>query len=245
MHDLVLRRDEAGVATLTLNRPDKLNALTPQVLGRLHEHVDDIATDPSVACVVLTGAGRSFCAGHDLEAISDGDHDAQAEGRAVDACERLPPPVIGAIRGHCLTGGLELALACDLLVATESARFADTHATWGLVPVWGMSVRLPERVGVQTAKRLMFTAGRVSGTEAHALGLVDQVTVDDALDEAVASLAAEIVVNSADALKIIKALLRDSTEMPRRQALDAERTLPYGLPADMADRLSRSPARRG
>lgn len=244
MHDLVLRRDDAGVATLVLNRPDKLNALTPQVLGRLHEHVDEIAQDPSIACVVLTGAGRSFCAGHDLEAISGGDHDAQAEGRAVDAVERLPQPVIGAIRGHCLTGGLELALACDLLVATESAQFADTHATWGLVPVWGMSVRLPERVGMQTAKRLMFTAGRVSGADAHTLGLVDRVTGDDVLDETVASLAAEIVANSADALRIIKSLLRDSTERPREQALEAERAMPYGLPADMADRLAPRPRPR-
>ncbi len=238
MEESVLRRDLDGVATLTLNRPDKLNALTPQVLERLHQHADDVAADPSIVCVVLTGAGRSFCAGHDLEAIAGGDHDHQAEAQAVDAIEVLPQPVIAAIHGHCLTGGLELALACDLLIATDSAQLADTHAKWGLVPVWGMSVRLPERVGLATAKRLMFTGSRVTGTQALALGLVDQVTPDDALEETVTALAAEIGANSRDALRIIKSLLRDSAATPRRQALEAERTLPYGLPADIGDRLA-------
>lgn len=244
MTELIIRTDRDGVATLTLNRPDKLNALTPQVLDLLHRHADALAEDSSVRCVVLTGAGRSFCAGHDLEAIAGGDSDLEAESRAIDAIEDLPVPVIGAIRGHCLTGGLELALACDLLVATDCARFGDTHAKWGLVPVWGGSVRLPERIGMQAAKRMMFTGSHLSGAEAHAIGLVDRVTAADALDATVEALATEIGRKSRDALRIIKLLLRDSAAKPRAEALAAERTLPYGLPRDMQDRLVERPTAR-
>lgn len=244
MTKLITRTDRDGVATLTLNRPEKLNALTPQVLDLLHRHADAIAGDSSVNCVILTGAGRSFCAGHDLEAIAGEDIDLETEARAIDAIEGLPIPVIGAIRGHCLTGGLELALACDLLVATDSARFGDTHAKWGLVPAWGGSVRLPERVGIQAAKRMMFTCREISGADAHAIGLVDQVTSADALDATVEALASEIGRNSRDALRIIKLLLHNGAAKPRAEALAAERTLSYGLPRDMQDRLGERPTAR-
>lgn len=236
--DLILRTTSAQVATLTLNRPEKLNALTPRMLESLRRHLDAICDDRSVACVILTGAGRSFCAGHDLEALAGGVHDFEAEAETVDAVEELPQPVIAAVRGHCFTGGLELALACDLIVAADSAQFADTHAQWGLVPVWGMSVRLPERVGVATAKQLMYTARRVSGTDAVGLGLIDQVTSEEHLDSDVTALASAISENSNDALRIIKSLLADSRMKPRRAALDDERKLPYGMPNDSVERLT-------
>src|SRR4051812_10519853 len=163
--DLVLREDNDGVTTLTLNRPDKLNALTPAVFVALRTHLDDLAKDDAVRCVVVTGAGRSFCAGHDLTAIAENERapSRHYESETVDALEALPKPTIAKIKGHCFTGGLELALACDLLVAAESAQLGDTHGQWGLVPVWGMSVRLPERVGRSRAKELMFTSRRGAG----------------------------------------------------------------------------------
>ncbi len=105
----------------------------------------------------------------------------------MDALDQLPQPTIAKVRGHCFTGGLELALGCDLLVAAASATLGDTHGQWGLVPVWGMSVRLPERVGMSTAKQLMFTSRRIDGTEAGRLGLVDKVAADDELDAVVDS----------------------------------------------------------
>ena len=127
-------------------------------------------------CLVLTGAGRSFCAGNDLDAIASG------EGRAepmlgpetVSALEELPQPTIAKIKGHCFTGGLELALACDFLIAADSTKLGDTHGQWGMVPIWGMSIRLPERVGLANAKDMMFTARRIDGTRAKEIGLVDQ-----------------------------------------------------------------------
>src|SRR5690606_21454049 len=115
------------------------------------------------------------------------------EPETVDALEQLAQPTIARIHGHCYTGGLELALACDLLIADESARLGDTHGQWGLVPIWGMSVRLPERVGRSAAKELMFTSRRISGAEAAAIGLVDRCVPDAELDATVAALAAEIV----------------------------------------------------
>ena len=159
-NELVMRIDTGGLATLTLNRPDKLNALTPQVFVQLRAHIDAIAQDKTVRCVVLAGNGRSFCAGHDLPAIAAGEHGPSPdfEAETIDALEALPQPTIARIQGHCLTGGLELALGCDLLVAAESALIGDTHGQWGLAPIWGMSVRLPERVGRAKAKELMFTS---------------------------------------------------------------------------------------
>lgn len=245
----VLRTDTDGVATLTLSRPDKLNALTPAMFRALRTHVDDLMVDESIGCVVLTGAGRSFCAGNDLGGIAsretggDGAEPLPAHFQAetIDALERLPQPTIAAIRGHCFTGGLEVALGCDLIVATESAQLGDTHGQWGLVAAWGMTVRLPERVGRATAKELMYTARRITGVEAAAMGLVNRAVGDDDLDTEVTQLATQIIGNSWDTSRINKSMLADTVNasMTRSEALAYERSAPYGRPRDMMDRLQR------
>ena len=237
--ELVLRDDRDGVTHLTLNRPEKLNALDPAMFVQLRAHIDAIAADASVRCVVLGGAGRSFCAGHDLDAIADHTPapSPHFEPETIDALEQLPMPTIARIHGHCYTGGLELALGCDLLIGAESARLGDTHGQWGLVPVWGMSVRLPERVGVSTAKELMFTSRRIDGREAGRIGLLDRVVADDELEPTVASLAAEIAANSPGTNRIVKRLLADRHERLRDEALRHERTLPHGRPDDMRERM--------
>ena len=239
--ELVTRTDSDGLATLTLNRPDKLNALTPGSFVALRAHLDAIAADDSIRCVVLRGAGRSFCAGHDLEAIATGER-AQSrhfEPETVDALERLPQPTIARLHGHCFTGGLELALACDLLIAAESTKLGDTHGQWGLVPIWGMSVRLPERVGRSTAKELMFTSRRIDGRAAAAIGLVDRCVPDDELDDAVGELTREILANSRGTNRIVKRLIATQSDLGRTDALLHERSLPFGLPDDMSERMSR------
>lgn len=240
-HDLVLRSDDEGVATLTLNRPDKLNALTPGSFVALRSHLDAIAVDTDVSCVVLTGAGRSFCAGHDLGSIASNEPapSRHFEPETVDALEQLPQPTIAKIHGHCFTGGLELALACDLLVAAESTTLGDTHGQWGLVPIWGMSVRLPERVGRSVAKELMFTSRRIDGHAAERIGLVDRTVPDDQLDQTVAELAAEIVRNSPGTNRRVKRLIALQDDMTRSDALLHERSLPLGMPEDMQERLRR------
>ncbi len=236
---LVTRVDADGLATLTLNRPDKLNALDPAVFVQLRAHIDAIADDDGVGCVVLAGAGRSFCAGHDLDAIADHEPapSRHFEPETIDALEALPQPTIARLHGHCFTGGLELALACDLLVAADSTKIGDTHGQWGLVPVWGMSVRLPERVGRSTAKELMFTSRRISGADAAAIGLVDHSVPDEELDATVERLATEILRNSRGTNRIVKQLLADRAEIARVASLLHERELPHGRPDDMAERM--------
>ncbi|GAA4483440.1 enoyl-CoA hydratase-related protein [Rhodococcus olei] len=243
MEPLVLLTEVESVATITLNNPRKLNALTAQTFEELRAAIDTVAGQGNIACVVLTGAGRSFSAGHSLDALADGDGEGDAryhEAETIDALESLPMPTVAAIRGHCLTGGLELALGCDILLATETASLGDTHGQWGLVPVWGMSVRLPERVGYARAKELTFTGRRISGIDAAAIGLVNRAVADDELDTAVAALTAEIAANSAGANQIAKRLYAQSRTLDRSQALSLERDLPFGLPADAADRLAGS-----
>ena len=243
---LVVRTDLDGVATLTLNRPEKLNALNLQVFAELRDHVDALASDESIGCVVLTGAGRSFCAGNDLDDIASRGSTPAAkptsrhfQAETIDAIEQLPKPTIAKIRGHCFTGGLELALGCDLLVAAESAQLGDTHGQWGLIASWGMTVRLPERVGRAKAKELMFTARRINGSTAAEIGLVNSVAPDDKLDAVVDDLTAEIVANSWDTSTFDKAIIADTASMDRAEALAYERSAPYGRPRDMKERLTR------
>ena len=238
---LVLRDDAAGVATLTLNRPDKLNAITRAMMTELRAQLEDIAANPAVGCVCLTGAGRCFGAGHDLAETGQPEKDTggHSDAEIADRLEQLPQPTIAAVHGYCLTGSLELALACDLIVATESAQFADNHGKWGLVPIWGMSVRLPERVGRGRALDLAFTGRRVGGAEALAIGLADRCVPDGQLAAAVADLGARITAGSRDANAMVKRLYRDQSAMTRPEALAFERSRPYGLPSDSQARRSR------
>jgi enoyl-CoA hydratase/carnithine racemase len=238
---LVLRSDDAGVATLTLNRPEKLNAITREMLVELRDHLDTLAGEEGVGCVVVRGAGRCFGAGHDLSDTGRMDEGQwrHFDAETVDRLEGLPQPTIASVHGYCLTGSLELALACDLLVTSESAQFADTHATWGLVPIWGMSVRLPERVGVLRAKELAFSCRRVPGREAERIGLALRCVADDDLEAAVGDLATQIVAGSRDTHRMTKALYAARPSMSRSAALAYERTRPFGLPRDADERRSR------
>ena len=165
MTDQIIRTDAAGCATLTLNRPEKLNALTVAMFKELRRHIDDIAGDASVGVVVLRGAGRCFSAGHDLADIEQGEEPPTPnfQSETIERLANLPQPVITAVHGYCYTGGLELELAGDLIVASANARFADTHAKWALTPVWGLTQRLPRRVGLTKAKEMMFTCRAYSG----------------------------------------------------------------------------------
>ena len=237
---LVEREDRDGVATLTLNRPDKLNAINIPLMVELRSQLDALASDESIGCVVLTGAGRSFCSGHDLESIATGERapSRHFESETVDALEQLPQPTIAKIRGHCFTGGLELALGCDLLFAADSAKLGDTHGQWGLAPTWGMSVRLPERVGLSAAKELMFTSRRIDGQRAAAIGLVDRVCAESELDASVEDVAREIAENSWGTNRIVKRLLGSHADCPRTHALAFERQLPFGMASDRKERMS-------
>jgi enoyl-CoA hydratase len=241
MSDLVLRTDDSGIAFLTLNRPDALNALSPNVFVELRSHLDSIASSiDTVGCVVLRGAGRSFCAGNDLKAIMAGERAPVPHFQAdtLQAIEDLPQPVIAAVQGHCMTGGLELALACDLLLAAESARFADTHGKWGMTPTWGMSQRLPRRIGPLLAKEMMFSGRTVEGREAAAIGLANRCVPDAELEPATLELAKQIVANSWHTLRADKKLVNQGQDFGLEQGLAFERRESPGASPDTAQRVA-------
>jgi enoyl-CoA hydratase/carnithine racemase len=240
MTSLVLRTDEGGVATLTLNRPEALNALSPSLFAELREHLDAIdAAAETVGCVILRGAGRAFSAGNDIRAIQAGERAPSPHFQAdtLEAIEALPQPVIASVQGHCYTGALELALACDLLVCAESARFADTHGKWSMTPTWGMSQRLPRRIGPLRAKQMMFTGTPVKGAEAVSLGLANLCVPDAELESATAALAASIVANSWHTLRADKRLVNEGQRYTLAEGLAYERRTSPGAGPDMAERL--------
>src|SRR3984957_15160853 len=183
MSSLVLRADHDGVATLTLNRPEKLNALSKDVFEALEEHVNAIRRQSkTVGVVVLRGAEGNFSSGYDMNEVLEyvkADAKPHYHSEVIDKLANLPQPVISAVQGHCSTGALELALAADLIVASESARFCDVYARWGLTPVWGLSLRLPHRVGTAKANEMMLTCRSYSGNAAHDMHLVNFCFPDD------------------------------------------------------------------
>ncbi len=238
MSDLVLRTDSGGVTQLTLNRPEKLNALNVALFEALDDHVSDLESNP-VGVVVLRGAGRCFSAGHDLGDIATGERLPRPnyQSHVIERLADLPVPVITAVHGHCYTGALELALAGDIILAAESARFADTHAKWALTPVWGLSQRLPRRVGTYKAREMMFTCRTYSGRQAEAMGLANQCVGDEALDAALAALTAEILANSSFSHAANKRLLLHTDGLPVAAGLAHEIYHGEGRGPDMETRI--------
>lgn len=240
MTDLVLREDKEGIATLSLNRPKTLNALSPNLFVELRQHFDKLAEESeTIGCVILRGEGRSFSAGNDLNAIQAGERPPSKHYQAETLLkiENLPQPVIASVQGHCYTGSLELVLACDLLVAAESARFADTHGKWSMTPTWGMSQRLPRRIGLIRAKEMMFTGRVVTGPESVELGLANRCVPDDQLQAVTMELAREIVANSWHTLKADKSLVLAGQNHQLSEGLNYELENSPGAGPDMMDRL--------
>jgi len=198
---ILVERDEA-VATVTLNRPQARNALSTELRKALWQTMGELDRDDAVAAVVLTGADPAFCAGLDLKELAATSGAALGEtGAAGDTTTSrgpMPPmetPVIGAVNGVAITGGFEVALACDFLVASERAAFADTHARMGIMPGWGLTVLLPEAVGVRRAKELSSTGNFLDARTALTWGLVNHVVPHDELLPFARTLAEDIASN--------------------------------------------------
>ncbi len=215
VNESVLCTVEDGLCRLTLNRPDKLNALSLSSFEEITVHLDRIEKE-EVGCLLLSGAGRSFCAGHDLEGLASGEEGGAAErveNGVVERLATLPFPVVASVRGHCYTGGLELVLAADIIIAAEDTRFADTHSKFDLVPIWGLTQRLPRRVGMAKAKEMMFTARTYSGLDAEKMGLANFVVPNEELDAATEKLCADILATSSRSNRAVKKLLKDTDGM--------------------------------
>jgi enoyl-CoA hydratase len=199
--DVLLIDTEDRVRTLTLNRPRSRNALSSELRRRFFQALRDAEADDAVDVVILTGADPVFCAGLDLKELGD-------SSDLPDISPQWPPmakPVIGAINGAAVTGGLELALYCDILIASDQARFADTHARVGLLPTWGLSVRLPQKVGIGMARRMSLTGDYLSAADALRAGLVTEVVPHEQLLPAARRVAASIVGNNQKAVRALLA----------------------------------------
>ncbi|MGR6971098.1 enoyl-CoA hydratase/isomerase family protein [Streptomyces cynarae] len=233
VESLVLHTTDNHVAHLTLNRPDSLNAITPDLRELLIQELQDASADPAVRAVVLTGAGRGFCAGADLRGgAGSGERIAGDVARtirrgaqrliaAVLDCEK---PVIAAVNGTAAGLGAHLALACDLVLAAESARFIEVFVRRGLVPDGGGAYLLPRLVGPQRAKELMFFGDALPAGDAERLGLVNRVVPGDALEKTAREWAARLAAGPTRALALTKHLVNTSLDTDRATAFATEAT---------------------
>jgi enoyl-CoA hydratase/carnithine racemase len=229
MTDAVLTEMRNGAMWITLNRPDALNAITPAVVEGINAALDRAVSEQAHA-IVLTGTGRAFCAGADLKYVrGESKHDTAALGSflstvlsVMDRLETFPAPVIAALNGLTLAGGLELMLCCDLVIAARSAKLGDAHANFGLLPGGGSSVRLPRKIGPTRAKYLLLTGEFLPAETFVAAGLVNEVVDDDALQAAAERLVSKLANKSPLVLRRMKALVDDGLEQPVSVALRQE-----------------------
>ncbi len=204
-----------GIAKITLNRPEALNALNVTLSQELSQALRDIENDEGVCVVILTGTGRAFCAGMDLKEYVQSDYlikHITKDATHPVLCERLralPMPTICAVNGYAVTGGLELVLNCDIIIASENAMFADTHARVRIIPGGGMTQLLPRRLGPSKAKELTLTGNYLSAQDAWHFGLVNHVVPPDDLQAMADKLARDIVSCDQPTVRTLKRLMDD------------------------------------
>jgi enoyl-CoA hydratase len=223
--DVLLVDTAEGVAVVTLNRPEARNSLNVALLRALPATMADLDADDDVAVVILTGADPAFCAGLDLKELGSSGDNLSGGGQGVAATpfpDGMRKPVIGAVNGPTVTGGLELALHCDFLIASERARFGDTHARVGVVPGWGLSVLLPQAIGVRRAKEMSLTGRFLTAQEALACGLVNHVVPHPDLLPTARALAADIVGAEQDAARALLAEYKQTSATTVTEGLEIE-----------------------
>jgi len=224
----IIYEKKEGVAKITLNRPDVMNALDPKTLEEMYEACQDIENDMSVRVAVVTATGRAFCTGADLTGIATippdkpRDYFLRLWNKTFSAIENLSVPTIAMINGIALAGGLELIMVCDLAIAGDNVKLSDQHANRGLVPGGGASQRLPRLIGVRKAKELLYTGDRITAAEAERLGLINKAVPADKLEEATNELAAKLVNKSPMAMKAVKKLVNRGMEGSLDTGLELE-----------------------
>ena len=218
---LLVEKSE-GIATLTLNRPGVLNALSEELRDLLAQTIEDLRGDDDVGVVILTGAGRAFCAGLDLKEMSDPNRKRKAIADPPKLLRSLHQPVIGAINGIAVTGGFEIALSCDLLIATPEARFADTHARIGLLSGWGLSSRLSRAIGMARAKELSLTGNFLSAERAYEWGLVNRIVPRAELLPTCRALATDMLTCQRDVMFQYKRMIDRGFDLTLGDAMDYE-----------------------
>jgi len=226
---VLLVQKDGPVATVTLNRPAAMNAFSAELRVALGKAFRELKADPQILVAIVTGAGRAFCAGMDLKELSSGGAGASGFDKSVEgqdmaeAIAEFDGPVIAAVNGHAITAGFELALACDFIIASTSAKFADTHARVGILPGWGLSVRLPRLIGINRAKEISFTGNTVTAAQACEWGLVNRVVQPEELLSTCMELARQMASCVPHVLKGYKRLIDDGYGMHMPDALKAEK----------------------
>jgi len=204
-YNKIILEKKSGIAKITLNRPQALNALDEELLSEFMAALDDIEKDDSVNVVILTGAGRAFSAGRDLKGILESRE--RPGGSRYKALEDLSKPVIAAVNGPCFTGSFELVMCADIIIASDNAVFGDTHARFGITPGGGQTQRLPKQIGPKKAKELMFTCDTIPAREAERIGIVNKVVPLEKLEETAMEMAEKILKNVPETVRTIKSLV--------------------------------------
>ena len=228
---------ENQTAVITLNRPERRNAINQQLLIHLYNALEAVTTRRDIRVAIITGNGPSFCAGLDLGAIGKENlFDPRGDGSDLpDLMRACNKPIIGAVNGHAITGGFELALNCDFIIAAENAQFSDTHARVGIHPGWGMTQLLQQTVGQRRAKQISFTCQPIFAHTALAWGLVNEVLPREHLLDRAKTIAAQIVQADPQLLGVIKTLIENRNRSPLEQAFDKERS---GFRQFLQDKIS-------
>jgi enoyl-CoA hydratase len=209
---VLLSQRHGHVLQLTLNRPEKLNALNPALQAAITHAFQQAAQDPAVRAIVLTGAGRAFCAGLDLSDFDKSFHRKDRDGKtlsAFKAIEATPQPVIAAINGYAVTGGFEIALACDILLASPAAKFGDTHAQVGVMPGAGLSQKLSRLIGLPRAMAVSLAGEFITGEQAVQYGLVSQLVPAERLLPEALRLAQRVAEADPEIIRRLKRLMKD------------------------------------
>jgi len=224
----IILEKKPPVAKITLNRPEALNALSPTLLSELNQALEEVEKDQQIKVVVLTGSGRAFCAGADLKFMAQTQQKElfdyiQMLDEVFFKLERLDKPVIAAVNGYTLAGGLELTLCCDLVVASEQAIFGDEHINRSLMPGGGSTIRLVRIIGLRRAKELLYTGDRWDAKRAYEAGLVNLVVPHEKLEEAAMELANKIASKSGFALRLMKQVVNQSLDSDKETLQTLER----------------------
>ena len=233
----LLRENRNGVCYLTLNRPEKLNALDSVLFRELERQLIELETREEIHVIVLRGAGRCFCAGHDVAVLGAEGQDEVYNSRVVTRLADSSKAVVAVIHSHCYTGGLELALAADIIIASENAKIGDTHSKFALRPIWGETQRLPRRVGATRAKDMFFTNRVFTGPEAAQIGLADYCFPDDQLWEKAEEVIQKINANSPYSISYMKQALRDTDGQNMTVGLEREVHVDGILGPDFEERI--------
>lgn len=223
----ILMHRDGAVATITLNRPEALNAISAAMVTALKTAFADLSADDSVRAIVLTGSGRAFSCGVDLKELSQTPDaiekfDWHGGASLYDTIRACPHPLISAVNGYAITGGLELALMADFIVASEAAVFADTHARVGITPSWGMTQVLPRLIGINRARQMSLTGEFVDAKKACAWGLANEVVPADELPDRARALAVQISETDRSTMTRIRDLIAVSAELPFTESMARE-----------------------